>query len=131
MNDLVGKTLDPKSFAMKDLMGIDRWEEFTPTFGALTVVGDPTYTGRYRIVGAQCHFQVTLIATTSIESTAGTDYFALPIAAKGIAGMAVMTDATTNIAVGVCHIDVANGRCYIPTQAASGDSFSICGSYEI
>lgn len=131
MSALDGLTIDPKSFAMRDLIGIDRWDEFTPVFGALTVVGDPTYTGRYRVVGAQCFFQVTLIATTSIESTAGTDYFGLPIPAKGIAGIAVMTDVTTNIAVGVCHIDVANGRCYIPTQSASGDMFSICGSYEI
>jgi hypothetical protein len=48
----------------------------------------------------------------------------------GIAGDATMTNRTTNVAVGVCVIDVTNSRCYIPAQAASGNSFNICGRYE-
>ena len=121
---------DTKSFSWRDLLGIDRWESFTVTV-LLTVVGTPTYTGRYRIVGRQCQFQVTLVATTSIASVAGTNYVDLPIAAKGIAGMATMTNDTTNVALGVCHVDVATSRCYLPTLVASGNTFTVCGFFEI
>lgn len=131
MNYFDGVTLDEKSFAIRDLLGIDRWESFTPIFGSLTVVGATNYTGRYRIVGKQIQFQVKFSAATSIASTAGTDYLNLPAAAKGVAGIATMTNDTTNIAVGVCHIDTTTSRCYLPTQAASGNVFTLCGSYEI
>jgi len=122
--------IDPNSFSYNDLVGIDRWEPFTPIFGALTVVGATSYTGRYRDVGRSVQFQVTFSAATSIASVAGTDYLTLPRTAKGIAGIATMTNDTTNIAVGVCHIDVSTSRCYLPTQTASGNTFTLCGSYE-
>ena len=122
--------IDPNSFSYNDLCGIDRWEQFTPIFGSLTVVGATSYTGRYRDVGRSVQFQVTFSAATSIASVAGTDYLTLPRTAKGIAGIATMTNDTTNIAVGVCHIDTATSRCYLPTQIASGNTFTLCGSYE-
>jgi hypothetical protein len=121
---------DETSFAYRDLHGIDRWEEFTVS-ASLTVVGTPTYTGRYRFVGKQCFFQVSLVSDTSIASTAGTDYVVLPVTAKGVAGMAAMTDDVTNVAVGQCHIDVATSRCYVPTQGASGNTFTVAGWFEI
>jgi hypothetical protein len=124
-------TLDQKSYAFNDLIGQDRWLAFTPVFGSLTVVGATTYVGRLRIMGRSVQFQVTFKAATTIASVAGTDYLTLPIAAKGIAGIATMTNDTTNIAVGVCHIDTATSRCYLPTQAASANTFTLCGSYEI
>lgn len=123
--------LDAGSFAFRDLTGQDKWETFTPVFGSLTVVGATSYTGRYRKVGRSVEFQVSFSAATSIASVAGTDYLTLPITAKGLAGIATMTNATTNIAVGVCHIDTTNSRCYLPAQVASGNTFTICGSYEI
>lgn len=122
--------IDPKSFAYHDLLSQDSWGSFTPLF-SITVVGTATYTGRYKIVGKQCYWQVQAVATTSIASTAGTSYLTLPISAKGLTGMGVMTNSTTNIAVGVCHIDVTNSRCYLPTQAASGNTFMISGWHEI
>ena len=131
MNPFDGFNVDAKAFAYRDLAGNDQWNAFTPVFGSLTVVGATSYTGRYRIVGASVQFQVKASAATSIASTAGTDYLNLPIAAKGVAGIATMTNDTTNIAVGVCHIDTATSRCYLPTQAASGNTFTICGSYEV
>lgn len=130
MNMLDNMQLDQASFAYRDILSEDRWNSFTPSF-SLTVVGTPTYTGRYRIVGAECQFQVSAVSTTSIASTAGTSYMSLPIAAKGIGGVATMTNDTTNIAVGVCHIDVADSRCYLPAQTASANTFTICGRYEI
>lgn len=131
MNDFDNRPIDRKSFAYRDLLGIDRWDSFDPVFGSLAIVGSPSYTGRYRIVGLQCQFQVQFSAGTSIASSAGTDYLNLPITAKGVAGIATMTNDTTNVAVGVCHIDVATSRCYLPSQVASGNVFTLCGSYEI
>ena len=123
--------VDEKSFAYRDLKSQDVWQSFTPVFGSLTVVGATSYTGRYRIVGRSVQFQVQFSAATSIASTAGTDYLTLPATAKGLSGMAVMTNDTTNVAVGICHIDVATSRCYLPAQAASGNIFKLCGWYEI
>lgn len=123
--------IDLKSFSYLDSIGQDKWTVFAPVFGSLTVIGATSYTGRYRIVGRSLQFQVQFSAATSIASVAGTDYLNLPITAKGLAGMAVMTNDTTNISVGVCHIDVSTSRCYLPTQTASGNTFTLCGWYEI
>lgn len=130
MNLLDDVQIDTKSFAYRDLLSIDLWDTFTVS-ASITLVGAATYVGRYRIVGRQCFFQISAVAATSIETTAGTSYFTLPIAAKGIGGIATMTNDTTNIAVGVCHIDVATSRCYVPTQGASDNTFHVCGYYEI
>lgn len=118
-------------FADRDLMGQDKWESFTPVFGSLTVVGATSYTGRFRIVGKSVEGQVQFSAATSIASTAGTDYLNLPIAAGGIAGFGVMTNDTTNIAVGLCHLDVLTSRLYLPTQVASGNVFNLFFKYEV
>lgn len=131
MNELSAIVPNQKGFAYRDLLDIDQWETGWTVTASLTLVGDATYVGRYRTVGKQCYFQISAIAATSIETTAGTSYFNLPIAANGIGGVATMTNNTTNIAVGLCHIDVATSRCYVPTQAASGASFNVCGWFEI
>lgn len=129
MNALDDEFIDKVSFAYRDIRGQDRWETFTVT-ASLTLVGAATYLGRYRFVGKLCEFQISAVAATSIAATAGTHYFDLPVTAAGIVGVATMTDNTTNIAVGVCHIDVSTSRCYVPTLVASGDTFTICGSFE-
>lgn len=121
--------LDETSFAYRDLTGQDLWTSFSPTFTSLTVVGATSYSGRLRVDGKLLRFQVQFSAGTSIASTAGTTRLDLPIARSGLAGMAVMTNASTNVAVGVCHI--ASTGCYLPTQGASGNVFHIAGWYEI
>lgn len=131
MNEFDDVTLDDSSFSYNDVQGKDRWHLWTPVFGSLTVVGATTYVGRYRIVGKQCQFQVKFSAATSIASVAGTDYLNLPFTAMGLTGMAVMTNDSSNAAVGLCHIDVATSRCYLPTQVASGNTFNLCGSFEV
>ena len=131
MNGLDDLILEKFSFSYRDILGRDRWETFTPVFGSLTVVGATSYSGRYKHVGKQCFFQVKFSAATSIASTAGTDYLTLPFTALGLSGMAVMTNDTTNISVGTCHIDVATSRCYLPTQAASANTFNLAGWFEI
>lgn len=130
MNAFDNQPIDPSSFAWRDLLGIDRWESFT-VVASLTEVGTPTLTGRYHDVGRQCFFQVEIDPDTSIASTAGTHYVELPKTAGGIGGVATMTNGTTNIAVGVCHVDVATSRCYLPAQAASGNTFVVAGWFEI
>jgi hypothetical protein len=124
-------TIDRNSFAYNDIIGQDVWRSFTPVFGSLTVVGATSYTGRYRIVGKQMQGQVSFSAATSVASTAGTDYLTLPKTANGISGFGVMTNDTTNIAVGLCHLDVSTSRLYLPTQAASGNTFNLYFEYEV
>lgn len=123
---------DNDSFAWHDIIGDERWFSFTPVPVSLTVVGAASYSGRWRGVGRSTQFQMQLSAATSIASTAGTTYVPLPVTpAKGLAGMAVMTDATTGIAVGLCHIDITNSRVYLPALSASGDTFNVFGEYEV
>lgn len=123
--------LDETSFAYLDITSQDNWKAFTPVFGSLTVVGATTYVGRYHAEGKALRFQVRLSAVTSIASVAGTDYLTLPIASKGLGGMGVMTNISTNVAVGLCHVDSANSRLYLPTQVASANTFLLAGWYEI
>jgi hypothetical protein len=131
LNILDDKPIDETSFAYRDIIGQDKWTAWTPVFGALTVVGATTYVGRFRRVGKQCFFQVKFSAVTSIASVAGTDYLVLPFTAMGLSGLAVMTNDTTNVAVGTCHIDVATSRCYLPSQLASANIFNLAGHFEI
>lgn len=132
MNYLDDQQVDQKSFSWRDLLGQDKWEtNWAVVFGSLGVVGATNYSGRYRLVGKKCEIQVKFSAATSIASTAGTDYLTLPITMKGIAGMATMTNDTTNIAVGVCHMDATTSRCYLPSQTASGNVFTIAGWFEV
>ena len=131
MNALDGLDLDPGSFAWRDIQGQDSWTNFDPVFGSLTVVGTPSYSGRYRFVGRQAFFEVQFSASTSIASAAGTDYLTLPFTAKGLSGHAVMDNETSNVAVGNCKIKVSTSRCYLPAQAASGNVFNLAGWCEV
>jgi hypothetical protein len=108
------------------------WKAFTPSFTSLVNVGSPTITGRFIQGDGRVFFQVKIVPGTTSASTAGTTYFTLPTtaAAEGITGDGAMTDLTTKVSIGVVVIDVANSRCYTPTQAATGDSMIISGWYE-
>lgn len=131
MNPFDDVQVDSAAWAYNNLIGRDKWITWAPVFGSLTVVGAPTYTGRLMIHGRYCFFQVKIVPGTSIASVAGTDYLTLPIAAKGVAGMATMTNYTSKIAVGTCHVDSTASRCFLPTQVASGNTFTLAGWFEI
>ena len=122
--------LDSKSFAFNDIIGQDKWFTFVPSFTSLTTTGTLTTQGRARIVGKEVEFQAQFSATT-ISSTAGVTYMPLPIAAKGLSGEGMMTNNTSSISVGICHISVSSSRLYLPTQTASGNTFNLFGKYEI
>jgi len=111
------------------LVGMDRWVPWTPAYSFATATS-LTVSGRYKLIGRQCFFQVKSTGT-SLATTAGTSYIDLPISAKGFCGSGTMSNDTTNVAVGVGHIDVTNSRFYPPTQAASGNDFMFAGWYEV
>ena len=121
--------LDVRSFSFNDLRGLDRWESWGPSYSFATAT-NLTVSGRFKVVGRMCFWQVKSTGT-SLATTAGTSYIVLPIPAVGYAGIGTMTNDTTNIAVGVGHIDVATSRFYPPTQGASGNDFTFAGSYEV
>ena len=130
MNDAATTPVAPETFTAKDAGGQDKWESFSPVV-SLTVVGTPTYVGRKKVVGRICYFQISLVATTSIATTAGTSTIDLPAAAQGLGGVATMTNNTTNISVGTCHVDVATSKIYPPAQVASANTFLVAGWFEI
>jgi len=129
MSMLDERLIDARSFSYKDLLGQDRWETWTPVYSFATATS-LTVSGRYKIEGRKVLFQVKSTGT-SLATTAGTSYIDLPIAAQGLGGMATMSNDTSNIAVGVGHIDVATSRMYPPTQTASANDFTFSGWYEI
>lgn len=131
MNIFDDRAVDESSFSFRDLNGEDVWDTFTPVFGSLTVVGATSYSGRFKFVGRQCYGQVKFSAATSIASVAGTDYLSLPVTAKGLTGMGVLSNDTSNVAVGLCHLDVATSRLYLPAQAASGNVFNLFWTCEV
>lgn len=131
-------------FAARDLQGQDEWQRRDETaipFGtqfSLTLVGTGSYDLRWRRVGKSCQFQSSFSSTTSIATTAGTSYMVLPVLSykatgdpAGLSGIVVMVNMTTNVAVGNGVIDVTNSRAYLPTQAASGNTFAVWGEYEV
>ena len=107
------------------------WVAFTPTRTGWTDVGTPTVTGRYRLVGPQCFFQVKVVPGTTVATAAGTSYVALPVTAAGLCGDGSMSNLTTLVSIGECVIDVANSRAYVPAQLATANTLVISGSYEV
>lgn len=122
-------SIDEKSFALRDLLGIDLWDSFTVSTNVSTV-GAPLFVGRYRFVGRECQFQAQLSAGTSIATTTGIHFFNLPVAAKGLAGEAVMTNTSTNVG-SACAVNVSTGRVYLPTQTPTAGVLAVAGRYEI
>lgn len=142
------RNLFPNSLglAWRDLINADKYQvqtqagvAFASEFPGMVTVGTPTYTLRWRDVGKACQFEMEFQSTVSIASVAGTDYFKLPLAAAnptsaqpyGKGGIGAMVNRTTNVAVGLCVLDLTNSRCYLPAQAASGALFQVSGWYPI
>jgi hypothetical protein len=99
---------------------------WTPTFSALTVVGTPTYTGKYTRIGRQVTIVLRIQSTTSTASTLGLTYFNLPIAATSTSTLtAVQSLAGASYGVGLIYTD---GNCYPPTWAANAD-VTISGTF--
>ena len=100
---------------------------WTPTFTNLTVVGTPTYTGKYTRIGRMVSFTLRIQSTTSTSSSAGATYFNQPIAQFSNRGTltAANGNATASYGVGLIAND---GNCYLPTWVAIAD-VSVSGFY--
>ena len=100
---------------------------WTPTFTNLTVVGTPTYTGRYTRIGRMVSFTLRIQSTTSTSSSAGATYFNQPIAQFSNRGTltAANGNATASYGVGLIADD---GNCYLPTWVTIAD-VSVSGFY--
>lgn len=116
------------SAAIADADVLDAYAErdWTPTPTSLTVVGTPTYTGRYIKIGKQVFWTLKVESTTTTASTANTTYFSgLPAAATP----AVCAAVSSNVAsFGNGYVDT-NGRIYTPTWGATAVVYC-SGSYE-
>ena len=128
---MINEAINPSAFAYLDLIGQDSWVSFTPVRTGWTDVGAPTVTGRTHVIGRQCHFQVQVVPSTSVATVGGTSYIDLPIKAQGLAGDGSMMNQTTLVGIGNIVIDVANSRCYVPTQTATANTLTIAGWYEV
>ena len=121
-----------QSFAWADLTGTDKWITiWAPVRTGWTDIGSPTVTSRLRGVGRQCFIQVMIVPGTTVATTAGTSYIALPLTATGMGGDGSMMNITTLIGVGLCAIDSTNSRIYVPTQAATGNTLVIAAWFEV
>lgn len=112
---------------------ITAWTSWTPTRTGWTDVGSPTISARYCQIGNVIHFQVKVVPGVTTATTAGTSYISLPVSmgANSLSGDGSFMDNTTFISIGPCVFNPANSRCYVPTQAATGDTLTIAGWYEV
>lgn len=102
---------------------LDIW---VPTFTGLTVVGTPTYTGIYVVSDNLVKFIVSLVATTSLESTKVTTYIDnLPFASAYADALYVTDNFVEPVGIGF----ISGARAYLPTWGASGHIFYVSGTY--
>ena len=114
-----------------DFISRTAWTAFTATRTGWTDVGAPTVTARYSQIKNTCYFQVKVIPSITVATTAGTSYISLPLTAFGFAGDGSMANLTTLIGIGNCVIDATNSRVYVPTQGATANTLTIGGWFEV
>jgi hypothetical protein len=108
---------------------------WTPTFTNLTVVngtGGATYSGRYTQIGNIVHYTITITCTgtATTASTAGSTYCTLPVGAS-YNDTCTTANSATNVGIGTGVLDATNDRCYPNTWAATGNTITISGKYEV
>jgi hypothetical protein len=94
---------------------------FTVSPTNLTVVGTPTYTGKFKADG---FVTITLVATTSIASTSGSTYVNSPFK---ILASSILASGFYNTSPGNSFAYDADDNIYLPTFAANGNLFAISG----
>jgi len=99
---------------------------WTPSPTNLTVVGTPTYTGKYTRIGRQVTCIACIDSTTSTTATAGSTNFAgLPFTASAIAGLnggnGVTVDTNTVTRVGSGYIYTGNNKFYVSGWTATAN----------
>ena len=104
---------------------------WTPTWTGLTVVGTPTYAGRYTRIGQLVFFTVEITAggANTTASTAGTTFVNnLPLAAAFF-NACVARDMSIGTSLGVGGVNAANVS--TPTWGATNSKIIVSGWYEI
>lgn len=123
-----GITFPATQVASTDPNTLDDYEEgtWTPAWTNLTVVGTPTYTGRYIKIGrlVTCHVQVA--STTTTASTAGSTTitaaslpYSMDANPANYAGVTA-ANAGTIASYGVGIVNAATSTVYPPTWSATG-----------
>lgn len=106
---------------------------WTPTWTGLTVVGSPTYTGRYTRTGNIVKWQAVIVAGGAIttQSVAGITFINnLPfISAAG--DTLTAADATNVLGIGIGFINGGTDDAYTPAWGPTNDTIVISGWYEI
>ena len=103
---------------------------WTPTWTGLTVVGAPTYAGRYTCIGGLAFFQVVITAggANTTASTAGITLINnLPFKA---AQYGPVVAGNTN-SYGVAVVVIGTKTAYTPTWSATNLTIVISGWYEV
>jgi hypothetical protein len=107
---------------------LDDYEEgeWTPEPTSLTVVGTPTYTGKYTRIGRQVTCIACIDSTTSTTATSGATSFAgLPFTAIAIAGNnsgnGITVDTNSVTQVGSGYIYTPNNRFYVTGWTATAN----------
>lgn len=106
----------------------DPGDTWTPTWSGLTVVGSPTYDGRFYRLSKNLQFVSVVITTAgTTASTAGTTYIANwpNMIKRDSAIMAV--NSTTHIGIGTGMANASNNRIYTPTWGATANTITITG----
>jgi len=110
-----------------DFPGYLTW---TPSIVAVTVVGTPTYLGRFKITQSRLYFWISMSATTSIATTAGSSQCNnLPVFGNYPSNS--LTSNSGGVGVGIGWIDPSVAKVYFPGWSASGLTFYTTGLYEI
>jgi hypothetical protein len=124
----IGITFPATQSASSDANTLDDYEEgtWTPAPVSLTVVGTPTYTGKYTKIGNQVTCWATIDSTTSTMASGGsTSIGGLPFTASAISGSS--SGAGTSISsngvnqVGGGYIFTGNNRFYVSGWTATAN----------
>jgi hypothetical protein len=98
---------------------------WVPVPTGLTVVGTPTYTGKFKKSGNLIAYFMEIASTTSTAATVGSTHFTLPIPCIGFGSLSVVNNVvSTQYAGGVTYTTYV----IVPTWAACADIL-IMGSY--
>lgn len=94
---------------------------WVPTFANLTIVGTPTYSGRYTRIGRCIFFSILVHSTTTTSSFAGATYFALPVSPGGIPLGSTLTACSLGIASYGVGLIWSEGNAYTPAWPPTAD----------
>ena len=122
-----GVTFPVTQSASTDANTLDDYEEgtWTPSPTGLTVVGTPTYAGKYTKIGNCVTAMMTAQATTSTASTAGSTYFSgLPFAPVIYASTSI-NNANNQTSIGCGSINSGLSRYYTPTYSSGANEIIV------